>query len=138
MARKRAEAEGRSADDGAAVTEAALLALNGICAFLAANTALAEQCAELSATPPLVGLEPYLDAVLMDPADIDEVVAEKRADVEEERRADDGAADMKVAVAKSTEGAGASGASGESHPSHGLVKVGRFTAPQLPTCYLLF
>ncbi|KAH9032448.1 hypothetical protein EDB85DRAFT_2145566 [Lactarius pseudohatsudake] len=138
-----AEAEEGSADDGTKVTVTeALLKLNGICAFLASNIARAEQGAELCATPPLVELEPYFDAVLADLVYIHEVVAEKRADAEEESRADDGAAEMKVAIAKSTEGAAASGASepgiGESHndfgispqtsqPSHGPVGVGRFT-----------
>ncbi|KAH8996422.1 hypothetical protein EDB86DRAFT_996557 [Lactarius hatsudake] len=157
-----AEAEERSADDGAAstkvvVTEAAIQALKGICASLAANIARAEQGAELSATPPLVGLEPYLDVVLADLAYLHEVVAEKRADAEEERRADEGAAEIKVAVAKSTEGAAASGASvrepgiGESHndfgissqtgqPSNEPVRVGRFTVSLflILFCFYLF
>ncbi|KAI9437600.1 hypothetical protein H4582DRAFT_1879248 [Lactarius indigo] len=119
-----------------------LRALGYICAFLASSIARARQRDELGERPPLAGLEPYLDTVLMDLAYIDEVVVEKRADAEQERRKNDGAAEMKIAVAKSIGGAGASGASarkpgiGESHPSHGPVTVGRFTVPQ--PIYLLF
>ena len=94
------------------VAEDPLRALTRICAFLVSNTALAAQRAELDATPPLAGLEPYLDAVRVDLAYIDEVVAGKHAeDEEEERSADDEAAATTVAVAEDA-GASASADSG--------------------------
>jgi outer membrane biosynthesis protein TonB len=83
------------------VAEDPLRALSRICAFLVSNTARAAQRAELAATPPLAGLETYLDAVHVDLAYIDEVVAGKRAEAEEEGEA----AATEVAVAESSEGA---------------------------------
>ncbi|KAI9449451.1 hypothetical protein BJY52DRAFT_1192574 [Lactarius psammicola] len=82
------------------VAEVPLQALISICAFLASNIARAVQRAELRATPSLAGLEPCIDAVCRDLAYIDEVVAGKRAEAEEERNADDEAASTKVAVAE--------------------------------------
>jgi hypothetical protein len=66
------------------VTEDPLRALSRICAFLVSNTARATQREELGVTPPLAGLEPYLEAVRVDLAYIDDVVAENRAEAEEE------------------------------------------------------
>ncbi|KAH9032195.1 hypothetical protein EDB84DRAFT_1438666 [Lactarius hengduanensis] len=94
------------------VAEDPLRALTRICAFLVSNTARATQRDELGATPPLAGLEPYLDAVNVDLAYIDEVVVGKRAEAEEgERSANDGpqAAATEVEVAESSKGAGDAG-----------------------------
>jgi hypothetical protein len=60
------------------VAEDPLRALSRICGFLASNTARAWKRDELGATPPLAGLEPYLDAVRVDLARIDEMVEEGR------------------------------------------------------------
>ncbi|KAN0138360.1 hypothetical protein V8E53_003823 [Lactarius tabidus] len=87
------------------VAEDPLRALARICAFLVSNTARAAQRAELGATPPLAGLEPYLEAVNVDLAYIDEVVEGMRAEGDEGRTADNGAAAETVMVA---EDAGAS------------------------------
>ncbi|KAH9069805.1 hypothetical protein EDB83DRAFT_2518142 [Lactarius deliciosus] len=88
------------------VAEDPLRALTRICAFLVSNTARATQRDELGATPPLAGLEPYLDAVNVDLAYIDEVVVGKRAEAEEgERSANDGLAATEVEVAESSKGA---------------------------------
>jgi hypothetical protein len=84
------------------VAEDPLRALARICAFLVSNTARAAQRAELGVTPPLAGLEPYLESVNVDLAYIDEVVEGMREE-EEGRPADDG-----TAVATVPEGAGAS------------------------------
>ncbi|KAI9437601.1 hypothetical protein H4582DRAFT_286655 [Lactarius indigo] len=93
------------------VAEDPLRALTRICAFLVSNTARATQRDELGATPPLAGLEPYLDAVNVDLAYIDEVVAGKRAEAEEgERNAEDGPVATKVEVAESSKGAKDAGA----------------------------
>ena len=82
------------------VAEDPLRALSRICAFLVSNTARAALRAELGATPPLAGLEPYLDSVRVDLAYIDELVAEKRAEAEEE---DEGSADEET-IAGGSEG----------------------------------
>lgn len=93
------------------VAEDPLRALTRICAFLVSNTARATQRDELGATPPLAGLEPYLDAVNVDLAYIDEVVVGKRAEAEEgERSANDGPAATEVEVAESSKGADDAGA----------------------------
>ncbi|KAH9171181.1 hypothetical protein EDB89DRAFT_1179181 [Lactarius sanguifluus] len=93
------------------VAEDPLRALTRICAFLVSNTARATQRDELGATPPLAGLEPYLDAVNVDLAYIDEVVVGKRAEAEEgERSADDGPAATEVEITESSKGAGDAGA----------------------------
>ena len=80
------------------VTEDPLRALSRICAFLVSNTARATQREELGVTPPLAGLEPYLEAVRVDLAYIDDVVAESRAEEGEETER----------VVESSESAGAS------------------------------
>ncbi|KAH8993491.1 hypothetical protein EDB92DRAFT_1815552 [Lactarius akahatsu] len=93
------------------VAEDPLRALTRICAFLVSNTARATQRDELGATPPLAGLEPYLDAVNVDLAYIDEVVVGKRAEADErERGANDGPAATGVEVAESSKGADDAGA----------------------------
>ncbi|KAH9055524.1 hypothetical protein EDB87DRAFT_1762122 [Lactarius vividus] len=90
------------------VAEDPLRALTRICAFLVSNTARATQRDELGATPPLAGLEPYLDAVNVDLAYIDEVVVGKRAEAEEgERSANDGPAATEVEVAGEQQGVSA-------------------------------
>ena len=83
------------------VAEDPLRALYRICAFLVSNTARAAQRDELGTTPPLAGLEPYLDAVRVDLAYIDEVVAGRRA---EEGADDEAVATTEVAAAESSEG----------------------------------
>ena len=91
------------------VAEDPLRALGRICAFLVANTARATQREELGVTPPLAGLEPYLEAVRVDLAYIDDVVAEKRAEEEEgEGKMDNGAVATAVESSASAEDASAS------------------------------
>ena len=68
------------------VAEDPLRALSRICGFLASNNARAWRREDLAATPPLAGLELYLDAVRVDLARIDEMVAEKRQEEKEEGR----------------------------------------------------
>ena len=71
------------------VAEDPLRALARICAFLVSNTARAAQNAELGATPPLAGLEPYIEAVNVDLAYIEGM----RTEAEEGRTANDGVAE---------------------------------------------
>ncbi|KAI9449447.1 hypothetical protein BJY52DRAFT_1192570 [Lactarius psammicola] len=103
------------------VAEDPLRALTRICAFLVSNTARATQRDELGVTPPLAGLEPYLDAVRVDLAYIDEVVEEKRVEAEEKgRSADDEAAATTVTIAESSKGAEDAGASASANTSADL------------------
>lgn len=115
------------------VAEDPLRALSRICAFLVSNTARAARRVELGATPPLAGLEPYLDAVRVDLAYIDEVVARTLAEAGEEGGTDDGAA-VSTGV---DSGLGAGGrADARAHDEPGLVRpqqaAGAHAPPPLP------
>jgi hypothetical protein len=68
------------------VAEDPLRALSRICGFLASNTARAWKGDKLGTTPPLAGLEPYLDAVRVDLARIDEMEVERGQEQQEEEQ----------------------------------------------------
>src|SRR5712671_5185964 len=73
------------------VAEDPLRALGRFCAFLASNTARAwRREEELERTPPLAGLEPYLDVVREDLARIDEMVAPEGDSEDSEDSEEDG------------------------------------------------
>ena len=94
------------------VAEDPLRALARICAFLVSNTARAAQNAELGTTPPLAGLEPYIEAVNVDLAYIEGM----RAEAEQGRIADDG-------VAEDTGAGAGAGVSVDAHAHDELVLV---------------
>ncbi|KAI0293153.1 hypothetical protein B0F90DRAFT_1928341 [Multifurca ochricompacta] len=72
------------------IMEDPLRALVRICAFLASNTARALGRDEPGVTPPLAGVEPYLDAVSVDLVRINKVVAKKRVEEDEEEEEEEG------------------------------------------------
>lgn len=118
------------------VAEDPMRALARICAFLVSNTARAAQRAELGATPPLAGLEPYLGAVNVDLAYIEGM----RAEAEEGRPTDDGVAEDIGASASEGVDSGACAGAGVSVDAHAhdelaLVQPQQATnanAPPLP------
>jgi hypothetical protein len=82
-----------------------LRALSRTCGFLAANTARGLKREELSATPPLAGLEPYLAAVRKDLARIEEMGEEDESESESESEEGDGEGDSHGDAVEVKEGA---------------------------------